>query len=169
MVELRGRGKGSSGSVVAPVAETVRKRRVELDLTKAEAARRAGVSRRTWTEVESGARTTSSAVTLAQFDQALQLPEGTLWRLTAESALQVAQDLKRRAHAIVEAMSVEDIDYFVTRHGADTIAQRLDEMAEELRQLRESQQLIERELTREPGPSPAVAEADDKRPRADAR
>ena len=60
------------------LSELIEERRVKLGLTKAEAARRAGVSRGTWHEVESGKRTQTLAGTLALFDSALEYRQGTL-------------------------------------------------------------------------------------------
>jgi DNA-binding XRE family transcriptional regulator len=154
------------------LATYIRRRRIELDITKAEAARRAGVSRRTWHEVEAGDRTTSTAVTLAQFDQALQLPEGTLWRLTASSTLQAADDLKRRAVALVRSMSYAELEYFVAHKGTETLIAKVDAMANELRQLRLVQELLQADLSRDDGAPGSVDLAqggDHRRAEADTR
>jgi len=59
-------------------------RREELGLTKAQAARIAGLSRSTWHEVETGQRTQTLADTLNLFDKALRYPRGTLRRVERE-------------------------------------------------------------------------------------
>ncbi len=155
-MSLRSPDQSVNGAEGGSLAEYIRRRRVELDLTKAEAARRAGVSRRTWHEVEAGDRTTSTAVTLAQFDQALQLPEGTLWRLTASSTVQAAEDLKRRAIALVRSMSHAELEYFVAHRGAETLVAKLDAMSDELRQLRQSQETMVKDLSRDDGSRESV-------------
>lgn len=104
------------------LANFVRNRRVELDLTKAEAARRAGVSRRTWNEVEYGHRTTSSAVTLSQFDQALQLKEGTLFAMSADAVLVRVRALRAEMLERVRKMSAEQMESFLTGTSTATAA-----------------------------------------------
>lgn len=136
------------------LAEFVRARRVELDMTQNEAAQRAGVSRRTWAEIERGTRTSSTELTLSQIDQALQIPEGTLFRMTAQSLLNRAEKLRRQAHEMVRSMGIEELEYFVSHRGVGTVAEALVE-------LRQGQvQLLKdlAELTK--GPSD-----DDRRPR----
>lgn len=69
----------SPSSVNQPsLGDIIRERRLTIGLTKSEAARRAGVSRGTWHDVESGRRSNMLADTLNLFDQALGLPRGTL-------------------------------------------------------------------------------------------
>jgi transcriptional regulator with XRE-family HTH domain len=65
---------------VTPLGEIIEQRRLELGLTKSEAARLAGVSRGTWHEVEAGRRTNMLADTLNLFDKALGWERGTLRR-----------------------------------------------------------------------------------------
>jgi transcriptional regulator with XRE-family HTH domain len=126
----------SEGGVTSlSLADFIRNRRVELDITKSEAARRAGVSRRTWHEVEEGIRITSTAVTLAQFDQALQLLPGTLFSLTTRSVNRQAESLRQRAHDLVRAMTTDELEYFISHRGTETVPQLLRELTEEHRRL----------------------------------
>jgi transcriptional regulator with XRE-family HTH domain len=60
----------------------IEQRRLELGLTKSEAARLAGVSRGTWHEVEAGRRSNMLANTLNLFDKALGWERGRLHELT---------------------------------------------------------------------------------------
>ena len=68
------------------IGAMIRRARLAKDMTKADAARAAGVSRRTWHEIEEGQRVGTTARTLACFDQALGFDEGTLWALTSRPA-----------------------------------------------------------------------------------
>jgi len=71
-----------TAAITPSLGEIIEERRLELGLTKSEAARRAGVSRGTWHEIESGRRAQMLAGTLALFDSALSLERGTLRRLS---------------------------------------------------------------------------------------
>ena len=121
------------------LGEYIRDRRVALDITKSEAARRAGVSRRTWHEVEEGQRTASTAVTLSQFDQALQLPEGTLYAMTARSTSQRTEGLRQRAAELVRAMTTEELEAFVESNGIHTVRDMFDQLRADIAELRSEQ------------------------------
>jgi transcriptional regulator with XRE-family HTH domain len=54
--------------------------RLKLGLSKSEAARRAGVSRTTWIDIENGRRANSNKTTLQLLEKALQLDRGALRR-----------------------------------------------------------------------------------------
>lgn len=99
----------------------IAQRRIALDLSKSEAAKRAGVSRRTWHEVEEAQRGSSTALTLAQFDQALQLPEGTLYAMSSKSAHQQTEALRQRAIALVRSMTTNELRDFVDSNGEQSI------------------------------------------------
>jgi len=107
-----------------------------MDLTKTEAARRAGVSRRTWHEIEEGQRATSSAETLAQFDQVLGFPEGTLFGMTARSEHLQVESLRQRAIAMVRLMSTDELQVFVESHGAETVQALLAKLEADIAGLR---------------------------------
>lgn len=80
---LVSRGVTSQTAATTPsLGEIIKERRLELGLTKSEAARRAGVSRGTWHEIEADRRAQMLAGTLALFDSALSLERGTLRRLS---------------------------------------------------------------------------------------
>lgn len=64
------------------LSEMIEERRLQLGLTKSQAARLAGVSRGTWHEVESGKRTNMLADTLNLFDKALGYERGHLRKAT---------------------------------------------------------------------------------------
>ena len=124
------------GGAASAIGLTIRERRIALDLTKAEAARRAGVSRRTWHEIEDGLRSTSSAETLGQIDQVLDLPEGTLFAMTARSAHDKVEALRTQAIELVRLMSSDELQVFVDTHGSETVQTllaRLDASIEGLR------------------------------------
>lgn len=130
---------------IEPTTETgvslgnfIRDRRVALDITKSDAARRAGVSRRTWHEVEEGTRATSTAVTLACFDQALQLPEGTLYAMTARSASQQVETLRHRAIELVRAMTTSELEAFVESNGAQTVRGMFEQLRADIAELRDA-------------------------------
>lgn len=114
----------------------IRERRIGLDLTKAEAARRAGVSRRTWHEIEDGLRATSSAETLAQIDQVLGFPEGTLFAMTARSAHDRVEALRAQAIEFVRLMSSDELQIFVDTHGAETVGTLLGRLEANIESLR---------------------------------
>jgi transcriptional regulator with XRE-family HTH domain len=59
------------------VTEMVRRRRIELGLSQADAAKQAGISRRTWSEIELGHRS-GSKETLDAMTAVLQLPDSAL-------------------------------------------------------------------------------------------
>lgn len=118
------------------LGEYVRERRVALDITKSEAARRAGVSRRTWHEVEEGLRAHSTAVTLAQFDQALQLPEGTLYAMTARSSNYQIEALRQRAIDLVRLMTTGELEAFVRSNGTRTVWDAIQQMERDIAELR---------------------------------
>jgi transcriptional regulator with XRE-family HTH domain len=109
---------------------------VALDITKSEAARRAGVSRRTWHEVEEGLRAHSTAVTLAQFDQALQLPEGTLYAMTARSSNYQIEALRQRAIDLVRLMTTGELEAFVRSNGTRTVWDAIQQMERDIAELR---------------------------------
>jgi transcriptional regulator with XRE-family HTH domain len=124
------------GGTASAIGLTIRERRIALDLTKAEAARRAGVSRRTWHEIEDGLRATSSAETLAQMDQVLGLPEGTLFAMTARSAHDRVEALRSQAIELVRLMSSDDLQAFVDSRGADTVQTLLGKLDANIERLR---------------------------------
>jgi DNA-binding XRE family transcriptional regulator len=64
------------------LGKLIEERRHQLSLTKAEAARRAGINRGTWHDAETGTRTTMMPDTLNLIDLALQWEPGTLYRMT---------------------------------------------------------------------------------------
>lgn len=125
------------GGAAESIGEYVRERRLALDLTKAEAARRAGVSRRTWHEVEEGTRPTSSAETLSLFEQVLDIPPGTLFAMTPKSEHARVEALRARAVALVRLMSTDELELFVESHGVDTLQSMLRQLAVDVAALRD--------------------------------
>lgn len=118
------------------IGEFIRERRLALDLTKSEAAQRAGVARRTWHDIEDDKRT-ATELTLRQFDQALQLPEGTLWAMTAQSANQQIEALRQRAVTIVYGMTTGRLQEFVeTSGGVDSLRAELQAIRATVEELR---------------------------------
>lgn len=124
------------GGAATAIGLMVRERRIALDLTKAEAARRAGVSRRTWHEIEDGQRATSSAETLAQIDQVLDLPEGTLFAMTSRSAHDKIEALRQQAIDLVRLMSSDELQVFVDTHGVETVQTLLARLEAQVEGLR---------------------------------
>lgn len=96
-------------------------RREMLHLSVAEAARRADVSRETWTAIEKGRRPNSQAATLDAMDDALEWERGTLRSMIGRSsavAALVQEPLAppgpdalwiNRAHAVIATLSGDQI------------------------------------------------------------
>jgi len=108
----------------------VRDRRIELDLSQSEAARRAGVSRRTWCEIEGGQRPRPSALTLNQLDQVLELTEGTLWSMTQQSSVRQADALRQRAINIIKSWTTEELLVFIESQGTETLRSMISKLME---------------------------------------
>lgn len=125
------------GTTAKAIGETIRDARVRLDMTKAEAARRAGVSRRTWHEVEEGTRPASSAETLALFDQVLGFDEGTLFAMTSRSTNRRIEGLRQQAIDLVKLMSSDDLELFVASRGQETVSAQLADLQHQLVALRQ--------------------------------
>lgn len=120
------------------VGETIREARIALDLNKADAARRAGLSRRTWHEVEEGQRTTTTVETLTQIEDVLGIEPGTLFALTGAPQIARIEQLRGRAVDIVKLMSGDELEVFVNSEGAETLrAKLLAEMADLRAQIEE--------------------------------
>lgn len=118
------------------IGETIRDARLTKDLSKSEAARRAGVSRRTWHEIEEGTRPASSAETLVLFDQVLGFPDGTLFAMTGRSANAHIEGLRQRAIDLVKLMSGDELEAFVDSNGAQTVTSMIAGVEHELAELR---------------------------------
>lgn len=129
------------------LGDFIRERRITLDISKAEAARRAGVSRRTWHEVEEGTRSNVTQLTLSQIDQALQLEEGTLWAMTAHSGNRQIESLRQRSIDLIRKMTGDEMQVFLDSEGTGTIRSVLAGLQAELAAL----QAELRELRRERG------------------
>src|SRR4029453_2636957 len=123
--------------VAKAIGDEIREARVRLDMTKAEAARRAGVSRRTWHEIEEGTRVASSAETLALFDQVLGFDDGHLFSMTSRSATARIETLRRQGREILKLMSSDELQAFVETEGRETINSQLADMRQELAELRQ--------------------------------
>jgi transcriptional regulator with XRE-family HTH domain len=122
----------------AAIGEFIHRRRLALDITKSEAARRAGVSRRTWHEIEEGQRSMSSAETLALLDQALQQEEGTLYGMTSKPLDKRVEQLRRQAVDLISSLSLAELELAVdtmTTSSAGSIRADLDELRQTLEQL----------------------------------
>lgn len=126
----------SLDGIAKAIGEQIRDARLRADLTKAEAARRAGVSRRTWHEIEEGTRPASSAETLVQFDQVLGFPEGTLFAMTARSTSIRIEGLRQQAIDLVKLMSSDELETFVSSKGAQTVQSMIAGIERELIELR---------------------------------
>lgn len=127
---------GTEADAAKHIGDTIRDARVARDLSKAEAARLAGVSRRTWHEIEEGQRPTPGATTLACFEQVLGIDEGTLYAMTPASVTNRVETLRRQAIEMVKRMSADDLDVFVSSQGVDTLRSTLNEMRATLNELR---------------------------------
>lgn len=88
-------------------------KRVGLDLSKSEAASRAGVSRRTWHEIEEGQRPGPSARTLAQLDEVLGLAPGTLFAMSTKGASFEIEQLRQRAAALISTLGLVELQTLV--------------------------------------------------------
>lgn len=125
----------------------IEERRLQLGLTKSEAARLAGVSRGTWHEVESGKRVNMLADTLNLFDKALGYERGTLRQAGRPkpppgSPVQVQylgngppdEDMKLRFHLIQLAMTMTS-DEVRNVMMLLLVDHRHNDLAEEIRRL----------------------------------
>ena len=92
-----------------PLPDFIRQRRTFLDLSRSEAARRAGLSRRTWCDVEDGVRPNAALTTLSQIEQVLQLPEGTLYAMTGHSGNRQLEKIRQKA-LTTGAVAAEVVD-----------------------------------------------------------
>ena len=127
-----------TNGLASMVGETIREARIGRDLNKADAARAAGLSRRTWHEVEEGQRTTTTVETLTQIEDVLGLEPGSLFAMTGTPQLARAEQLRSRALDIVRRMSGDELEVFVASEGAETLrAKLLAEMADLRAQIEE--------------------------------
>jgi transcriptional regulator with XRE-family HTH domain len=92
----------------------VRNRREQLKITQSEAARRAGLGRTTWVEIEQGKRPRALPVTLDSIDQALDWEPGTLRSLVGRTA----PGATNYAYASTNASRQEMVAYSSTLSGA---------------------------------------------------
>lgn len=114
----------------ATIAQTVHHLRKQLRLTQADAAHLAGISRRTWSDVELGVRRSSDA-TLDKIDVALKQEPGTLRALSSEPS---HEDLKAMHRELVDMVAkitdreqLRDVLKFVTQQQLDALKARLAE------------------------------------------
>lgn len=90
------------------LASIIRERRLELGLSKSAAARKAGVDRGTWHDIENGTRTNMQPVTLNQIDVALDWEVGHLRRLARpldSPQDDVEEQLRRKLIALAGSLS----------------------------------------------------------------
>lgn len=121
---------------VAPpqsLADIVITRRTELGITKAELARRAKITRSTIHEIENGTRRTIQTATSQALDRALELPPGSLRRLTTES---IVLEAKSRSVFISSASENRSLEVALLELLAQVIA-RLDSQTSEIAALRD--------------------------------
>lgn len=103
------------------LGQAVRARRVELRLNKADAARRANVSRGTWYGIEEGTRVRMLPDTLANIEAALEWPPGHIQRLVGDgvynsqpitprpethAAQESAAELRNKLHAYAQSLNI---------------------------------------------------------------
>jgi transcriptional regulator with XRE-family HTH domain len=92
----------------------VRNRREQLKITQSEAARRAGLGRTTWIEIEQGKRPQALPATLDRIDEALEWEPGTLRSLLGRTTPGAAN----YAYASTNALRQELIAFSSTLSGA---------------------------------------------------
>lgn len=95
------------------IGALIHAQRVRLDLSKSEAASRAGVSRRTWHEIEEGQRPGPTAQTLSLFDQVLELEPGTLFAMSTKGANREIEQLRQRAAALISTLGLIELQTLV--------------------------------------------------------
>jgi transcriptional regulator with XRE-family HTH domain len=110
------------------IARTVRQRRTQLGLTQGEAAGLAGLSRRSWSQIELGRREGRDS-TLVAVEEAIQLPAGSLLALRREPRDNELAVLKRQlVDMIHELTSVQ----LVKQVRADVLRRQLAAIQAEL-------------------------------------
>jgi transcriptional regulator with XRE-family HTH domain len=91
----------ATGVASARIPQAVRERRKQLELSQAQAAKEADVSRRTWSDVETGRRH-GNAESLAKIERALKMPAGTLTALDDDP---IADECDRIRAELIDMMS----------------------------------------------------------------
>jgi transcriptional regulator with XRE-family HTH domain len=125
--------QGSNGTADEPTGQIIHDRRVFLDLSKNEAARRAGVSRRTWHEIEEGRRLRVSELTLRQIDQILGFEEGTLWATMKPANQPSIEALRTEAIGLLRMMTAPELrDFIEDCQGTSTLRAEVAAMRAEL-------------------------------------
>jgi transcriptional regulator with XRE-family HTH domain len=115
------------------VGATIRQARIGLDQTKADCARAAGLSRRTWHELEEGQRLTTTVETLTQIEDVLGLEPGALYRMTGEPQYAEAEALRARAWEILQRWSVDDLQHWIETEGVESFRASVRADIDELR------------------------------------
>jgi transcriptional regulator with XRE-family HTH domain len=107
------------------LSQLVRQRRKQLGLSQTQAATRAGISRRAWSEIELDHRP-GAPETLAKIDVALELPEGSLLALRVQPADQglaaIRQELVTMINTLTtrEELELTKLDMIRRRHAVLT-------------------------------------------------
>jgi transcriptional regulator with XRE-family HTH domain len=135
------------------IGRLVRSRRLALDMTKSEAARRASVSRRTWHEIEEGQRSTTTAETLVLFDQVLGLEEGFLLAMTAKGRNAEVEQLRRRLAELARHMTSDELRQLVERAEGRRTA-TLDEVRRDINEVREAVRRLSEQSSGRRAPTP---------------
>jgi transcriptional regulator with XRE-family HTH domain len=115
------------------IGKAVRQRRVHLRLSQAAAAQKAGVSRRTWSEIELGHRRCTER-TLAGVEMALELPPGALAELRpAPAPVDDVVPLQRRLVELIPTLSRTELQEVLK----DILRRRLAGLESEIQELDE--------------------------------
>jgi transcriptional regulator with XRE-family HTH domain len=118
----------------AMIARTIRLRREQLDLNQTTAADQAGLSRRTWNEIENGHRR-PKADTLARIEAVLVMPEGSLAALEVVQPTDELMALRRELVDMVQLLStreeLENARLDITRRRLEALQARLKQYEQE--------------------------------------
>jgi transcriptional regulator with XRE-family HTH domain len=114
------------------VADVIRRRRAQLGVSQIEAARMAGISRRTWGQIELGHRVGNKA-TLYKIAEALQLPPESLWSaVITEDAADDLGEIRRELIAMVKQLTtrdeLQDVRLIITRRRLVALQEQLAEL-----------------------------------------
>lgn len=134
-------GNTESGDGRNPLPGRLRERRTALRISKAEAARRAGVGRMTWWEWEEGRRRPYDS-NYAGIEDAMQWPAGTVQSLVAtgrssptENPAPVESDDDGFEWSVKDDQLYETIRSFLAEYGLTPTQEDIERMREENRRL----------------------------------
>lgn len=123
-----------AAETTAEIARTIRLRREQLDMTQTVAAQQAGLSRRTWNEIENGHRRPKPE-TVTAIETVLSMPAGTLAGLEAAQPTDELVALRRELVDMVNLLGtreeLENARLDITRRRLEALQARLKQYEQE--------------------------------------